>query len=211
MTLFIVLLLAIDQYIKILVKTDMALHESRRITNWFYITFIENNGMAYGMTFIPKYALSIFRLVACSVLGWFIYREIKQEARLRWVMLLSLILAGAAGNLIDCMFYGLIFTQSTPYQSAFMVSLGSGYAPFLQGKVVDMFYFPLIVSTYPQWFPLWGGEPFIFFSPVFNFADACISVGVVALLLFCRKELTHYSATSHKQDADNATQQEKHA
>lgn len=186
----ILLLLGIDQIIKIWVKTNMCLHESIRITNWFYISFIENNGMAYGMTFIPKYALSVFRFVACCVLVWFIWKQIKANARKIWIILLSLILAGAAGNLVDCMFYGLVFTESSPYFTAFPVDFGTGYAPFLQGKVVDMFYFPIIVATYPDWFPLWGGQPFIFFSPVFNFADACISVGVVAMLLFCRRELT---------------------
>jgi signal peptidase II len=101
-----------------------------------------------------------------------------------------MILAGAVGNLIDCMFYGLCFEASTPYSVASMVSMGEGYAPFLMGKVVDMFYFPLIVTTYPDWFPFWGGEDFIFFSPVFNFADASISVGVAALLLFFRTEIS---------------------
>ncbi len=187
---FVLLLLLIDQSIKIYVKTHMFLHESIRITDWFYISFIENNGMAYGMTFIPKYALSTFRLLACCILIWFIYKQIQTGARKRWIALLSLILAGAAGNLIDCMFYGLIFSGSSPYFTSFFVDFGTGYASFLQGRVVDMFYFPLIVTTYPDWFPMWGGQPFIFFSPVFNFADACISVGVVAMLLFCRKELT---------------------
>lgn len=188
--LFVLVLLIVDQCIKISVKTNMCLHESIRVTDWFYISFIENNGMAYGMTFIPKYALSIFRLVACCALVWFIGKQIQSGARKVWIALLSLILAGAAGNLIDCMFYGLVFTGSSPYYTSFLVDFGTGYAPFLQGRVVDMFYFPLIVTTYPEWFPVWGGQPFIFFSPVFNFADACISVGVIAMLLFCRKELT---------------------
>lgn len=189
-TLFILTLLVIDQVIKVWVKTHMCLHESRHITDWFYLSYIENNGMAYGMTFIPKYALSLFRLVACCVLVWYIGRELRRGARTLWTVLLSMVLAGAAGNLIDCMFYGLIFNGASPYYTSFFVDFGTGYAPFLQGKVVDMFYFPLIVTTYPEWFPFWGGEPFIFFSPIFNFADACISVGVVAILLFCRDELT---------------------
>lgn len=189
-TLFILTLLVIDQVIKVWVKTHMCLHESRHITDWFYLSYIENNGMAYGMTFIPKYALSLFRLVACCVLVWYIGRELRRGARTLWTVLLSMVLAGAAGNLIDCMFYGLVFNGASPYYTSFFVDFGTGYAPFLQGKVVDMFYFPLIVTTYPEWFPFWGGEPFIFFSPIFNFADACISVGVVAILLFCRDELT---------------------
>ncbi len=186
--LFILVLLFIDQAIKIWVKTNMCLHESIHVTDWFYLSFIENNGMAYGMTFIPKYALSIFRLIACGFLVWYIWKQIKAGARKVWIILLSMVLAGAAGNLIDCMFYGLIFSGSSSNYTSFLVDFGTGYAPFLQGRVVDMFYFPLIVTTYPDWFPVWGGQPFIFFSPIFNFADACISVSVVALMIFCRKE-----------------------
>ena len=185
---FILVLLFIDQAIKIWVKTNMCLHESIHVTDWFYLSFIENNGMAYGMTFIPKYALSIFRLIACGFLVWYIWKQIKAGARKVWIILLSMVLAGAAGNLIDCMFYGLIFSGSSSNYTSFLVDFGTGYAPFLQGRVVDMFYFPLIVTTYPDWFPVWGGQPFIFFSPIFNFADACISVSVVALMIFCRKE-----------------------
>lgn len=183
-------LLVIDQIIKIQVKTSMCLHESIRVTNWFYISFIENNGMAYGMSFIPKPLLTSFRFVACCFLVWYIHKEIKAGARTMWLVLLSLVLAGAAGNLIDCMFYGLMFSGSSSYYTSFFVPFGTGYAPFLEGRVVDMFYFPLIVTTYPDWFPFYGGQPYIFFSPVFNFADACISVSVVAIILFCRKELS---------------------
>ena len=111
---FVITLLAIDQRVKIWVKTNMCLHESIRVTDWFYISFIENNGMAYGMTIIPKFALSAFRLVACCALVYFIGRQIREGARTIWVALLSLILAGALGNLIDCMFYGMIFAGSSP-------------------------------------------------------------------------------------------------
>ena len=191
--LFIVLLLVIDQVIKIEVKTGMRLHESIRITDWFYISFIENNGMAYGMTIINKLVLSIFRIVAISVLGYYLCRQIKLGARNFYIACLALVWAGAAGNLIDCMFYGLIFNASSPYYLSYFVPFGQGYAPFLMGKVVDMFYFPLIVTTWPDWVPFWGGDAFVFFSPVFNFADSCISVGVVLLLLFCRQELAQIS------------------
>ena len=190
---FIVLLLVIDQVIKIEVKTGMRLHESIRITDWFYISFIENNGMAYGMTIINKLVLSIFRIVAISVLGYYLCRQIKLGARNFYIACLALVWAGAAGNLIDCMFYGLIFNASSPYYLSYFVPFGQGYAPFLMGKVVDMFYFPLIVTTWPDWVPFWGGDAFVFFSPVFNFADSCISVGVVLLLLFCRQELSQIS------------------
>ena len=168
----------------------MCLHESIRVTDWFYISFIENNGMAYGMSFIPKPLLTSFRFVACCFLVWYIRKEIKAGARTMWLVLLSLVLAGAAGNLIDCMFCGLMFSGSSSYYTSFFVPFGTGYAPFLEGRVVDMFYFPLIVTTYPDWFPFYGGQPYIFFSPVFNFADACISVSVIAIILFCRKELS---------------------
>lgn len=187
-------IIIIDQIIKVEVKTSMTLHESIRITDWFYILYIENNGMAWGMSIMPKIMLSLFRFVAIFVIGWYIARQILRGARVIYIVLLSMLLAGAAGNLIDCMFYGLIFSNASPELVSYFVPFGTGYAPFLEGRVVDMFYFPLIVSQYPDWFPFWGGEQFIFFSPVFNFADASISVSVVALLLFCRKELKHLSA-----------------
>ena len=187
------LLLAIDQIIKIEVKTNMRLHESIQITNWFYITFIENNGMAYGMPLINKLVLSIFRICAIGVLIFYLYKQIVNNARMTYVILLALVTAGALGNLIDCMFYGLIFNASSPFYTSYFVNFGDGYAPFLMGKVVDMFYFPLIVTTWPEWMPVVGGDEFIFFSPVFNFADSCISVGMVLLLIFCRNELSKLS------------------
>ena len=187
------LLLAIDQIIKIEVKTNMRLHESIQITNWFYITFIENNGMAYGMTLINKLVLSIFRICAIGILIIYLYKQIVNNARMTYVILLALVTAGALGNLIDCMFYGLIFNASSPFYTSYFVNFGDGYAPFLMGKVVDMFYFPLIVTTWPDWMPVVGGDEFIFFSPVFNFADSCISVGMVLLLIFCRNELSKLS------------------
>ena len=122
-------------------------------------------------------------------LGESIRLAIRKKSRTLYVVLLSMIVAGAAGNVIDCMFYGLIFNSSSPYYISYFVPFGTGYADFLMGKVVDMFYFPLIVTTWPEWVPMVGGNDFIFFSPVFNFADACISVGVVMMLLFCRKDM----------------------
>lgn len=191
LTVFVVLL--IDQTIKILVKTSMPLGGDIRIANWFYIKFIENNGMAYGMTFINKPVLSLFRMALICLLGYYIFRQIKSNARMLYVLVLSLVFAGAVGNLIDCMFYGLVFSGSSPYYVSYFVPFGQGYSTFLTGRVVDMFYFPLIVTTWPEWVPVWGGDEFIFFSPVFNFADACISVGFVMLILFCRKELSQLS------------------
>lgn len=170
----------------------MHLGESIRVTNWFYITFIENNGMAYGMSFIYKPLLTLFRIVAITIISYYIYKVVKREHRIRYVICLSLICAGAAGNIFDCLFYGQIFTVSTPFNISEFVSFGQGYAPILQGKVVDMFYFPIIVTTWPDWVPVWGGREYIFFSPVFNFADACISVGVILLLIFHRKDFEHF-------------------
>ena len=182
-------ILIIDQVIKISVKTGMTLHQSIRVTDWFYISYIENNGMAWGMSIMPKIMLSLFRLVAIFGIGWYIYKQIQKGSRWLYVVLLSMVLAGAAGNLIDCMFYGMIFSGASSDYTSFFVPWGTGYAPFLEGRVVDMFYFPLIETNYPDWFPVWGGESFVFFSPVFNFADASISVSVVSILLFCRTEL----------------------
>ena len=189
----VIAILLTDQIIKILVKTGMELHESIRVTDWFYISFIENNGMAWGMQIGSKLALSLFRVVAIGFLGYYIWMQARKRARWGYIVCLSMVLAGAAGNLIDCMFYGLGFEASTPYSVSHWVGLGNGYAPFLMGKVVDMFYFPIIQTTWPDWMPFWGGEQFIFFSPVFNFADSSISVAVVALLLFYRKELSAIS------------------
>lgn len=185
--------ITIDQLIKVWVKTSMTLHESIRVTDWFYISFIENNGMAYGMQLGSKLALSLFRVAAISLLAYYLWLQVRQKARMGYIVCLTMVLAGAIGNLIDCIFYGMIFTASTEYFTSYFVDFGTGYAPLLMGKVVDMFYFPLIVTTWPQWVPVWGGQEFIFFSPVFNFADANISVGVVLLLLFYRKEISQIS------------------
>jgi signal peptidase II len=189
-TLIIVAILLIDQAIKIWVKTSMTLHESIRVTDWFYITFIENMGMAFGMQLGSKIVLSLFRVVAIGVLGYYIWQQVKRNARTGYLVCLSMVLAGAAGNLIDCMFYGMMFNESSPYYLSYLVDFGTGYAPFLMGKVVDMFYFPLIETEWPTWMPFVGGQHFVFFSPVFNFADASISVSVVLLLLFYREEIS---------------------
>ena len=207
--LVILAILLIDQAIKIWVKTSMTLHENIHITDWFYIAFIENNGMAFGMHFGSKIVLSLFRVVAIAFLGYYIYQEVKRQAKTGYVFLLSMVLAGAAGNLIDCMFYGLVFNASSPYYLSYFVPFGTGYAPFLMGKVVDMFYFPLIETDWPQWVPFVGGDHFIFFSPVFNFADACISVSVVLLLLFYRKEISSISLSKTVGQQEEQQEQEE--
>ena len=195
-----VILVVIDQVIKILVKTNMQIGEHFSVIgNWFQIFFIENEGMAFGMKFggaVGKFLLSFFRIALSGALCWWIASLVRKsvDSEGKSALLpdgkpvvptgvlvgLTLITAGAFGNIIDSLFYGVIFD----------------YAPLMFGRVVDMFYFPLFHGTFPTWMPFWGGEPFIFFSPVFNFADACISVGVALFLIFYRKELdaeTHRS------------------
>ena len=200
--LVILAILLIDQAIKIWVKTSMTLHESIHITDWFYIAFIENNGMAFGMQLGSKIILSLFRVVAIALLGYYIWQQVHRQAKTGYIILLSMVLAGAAGNLLDCMFYGLVFNASSPYYLSYFVPFGTGYAPFLMGKVVDMFYFPLIESDWPQWVPFVGGDHFVFFSPVFNFADSCISVSVVWLLLFYRKEISTISLSKNLEQSE---------
>lgn len=206
MTILIVLLLVTDQVIKILVKTNMTLHESIEIASWFKILFIENNGMAFGMEIGSKMVLSLFRIVAVGFICWYLRKLVRQgTARVGYMVCVAMVLAGAAGNIFDSLFYGQIFSASTPYTLSELVPFGEGYAPVLMGKVVDMFYFPLIVTTWPDWMPVVGGEEFIFFSPVFNFADSCVSVGVVAAMLFYRDELgTLFGDDDKKDDKDNS-------
>ena len=186
-TIFAVLL--IDQFIKIWVKTTMYWHESIRVTDWCYIFFTENNGMAFGMEIIGKLFLTSFRIVAVVLIGYYLYRFIRLGLKTGFIVCISLILTGALGNIIDCVFYGVLFSESTPSQIATFLPKGGGYAPMLYGKVVDMFYFPLIETTWPAWMPIVGGENFIFFSPIFNFADAAISCGIFALFIFYSKYL----------------------
>ena len=180
----ILLAIVIDQVIKVVVKTNMQLGESIPVfSNWFQILFVENNGMAFGMEFFDKIFLTSFRLVAVVVLGYVLYKLLKNKKYpFGFVLCVAMIIAGAVGNLIDCLFYGEIFTSSYEKIAEF-VSWGEGYGTFMQGRVVDMFYFPLF--TWPEQLPIIGGN--IFFAPVFNFADACISCSVVALLIFYRK------------------------
>lgn len=191
--LLLVLILVVDQVTKVLVKTNMTLHESIEIFSWFKILFIENNGMAYGMEIGSKLLLSLMRVVLIGILGIYLVREIKAGARWGYIVCLVMVVAGAIGNMIDGMFYGLIFDESTPYSVSELVAFGSGYSSFLTGKVVDMLYFPIINTTWPDWMPMVGGQGFIFFSPIFNIADSSISVGVVALLIWYRKELSQLS------------------
>ncbi|MDD6823549.1 MAG: lipoprotein signal peptidase [Paraprevotella sp.] len=186
--LFLLIILA-DQIIKVAVKTHMYLHQSIHITDWFQILFTENNGMAFGAEFLNKYFLTSFRIVAVSVLIYIIIRNICRGVSWGLLLCLVLITAGAAGNIIDCLFYGLIFNNPPAPIVAEFVPWGTGYESLMMGRVVDMFYFPLVEFDWPSWIPMIGDKHFIFFSPIFNLADACISCGIIALLLFYRKVL----------------------
>lgn len=180
--------IVIDQAIKIWVKTSMYMHEMIEITPWFKILFTENRGMAFGMELVDKLFLTSFRIVAVAFLIYIIGKQIKQGIDYLFLICLSLILAGATGNIIDCLFYGMVFNNPPAPIVAEFVPWGTGYDTMFYGRVVDMFYFPLVEWNWPDWLPFCGGEHFIFFSPIFNFADACISCGVIAVLLFCRKQ-----------------------
>jgi len=157
--------------------------------NWFIVHFVENNGMAFGLEFgnsIGKYFLSIFRILAVGAIGWYISKLWKRDISFGVIACFSLIMAGAIGNILDSAFYGLIFNDSYGH-IATLFPKGGSYASFLQGRVVDMFYFPLISGNYPSWFPFVGGNDFIFFRPVFNMADSSITIGIVSILIFYRR------------------------
>lgn len=187
--LIVILLLLLDQILKIWIKTHFKLHESIEITPWFYIYFTENPGMAFGIEVIGKLFLTVFRIVAVGFIGYYLYKLVKSNYKFGFIACVSMILAGAMGNIIDSIFYGVIFNHSYGQVATFMPAEG-GYSTWLHGKVVDMFYFPLIETTFPDWLPIWGGQEFIFFRPIFNLADSAICVGVFSLLLFYRRTLS---------------------
>lgn len=180
--LLIILLLLIDQASKIYIKLNFALGDEVEVFPWFKILFIENNGMAFGMELVGKLFLTLFRITAVVFLSYFISKLIRQNARQGYILAISMLTAGAAGNIIDSVFYGVIFNESTPYQVATLFPEGGGYASLLYGKVVDMLYFPLITNA--------GGET-VFFRYIFNVADSCVTVSVFIILLFFRKDLNH--------------------
>ena len=189
--LVIILILFLDQISKIWVKTNMALYDSIEITKWFKIYFVENNGMAFGIEAIGKLFLSIFRIIAVGFIGVYLANIIKKDYKFGFIICISMVLAGAFGNIVDSVLYGEIFSASYPGHVAHFVPIGEGYSSWLHGKVVDMLYFPLIETTLPNWVPIWGGTEILFFRFIFNLADASISVGVALLLLFYRKTLSH--------------------
>ena len=190
LTIFALILLVIDQIVKVLVKTNMTIGESIPVIgDWFQILFVENDGMAFGMSFggdIGKYFLTTFRIILSCVLILWIRRLLKREDEVPTGVLIALtaILCGALGNIVDCLFYGIIFSESTISDVAQFLPMEGGYAPMLLGRVVDMFYFPIIETTLPDWVPIWGGREFTFFNAIFNVADSCITVGAAYLIIF---------------------------
>lgn len=192
--LLIIIVLLIDQASKIFIKLNFALGEHIEVFSWFQIFFIENNGMAFGMEIFGKLFLTLFRIVAVSGLVYFIYKLIKQNARQGYVMAVSLLLAGAAGNIFDSLFYGVLFSESYGMAATFLPETG-GYAPLFYGKVVDMLYFPIIKNS--------AGET-LFFSPVFNIADSAISIAVGIILIFYRKDLNESLETKKSDKQEHA-------
>ncbi|WP_298649256.1 lipoprotein signal peptidase [uncultured Proteiniphilum sp.] len=192
--------LFVDQLSKIWVKTHMGLYDAIDVFDWFKIYFVENNGMAFGIEAGGKLFLSLFRIIAVIFIVIYLSRLIKQNYRAGFIACVALILAGASGNIIDSIFYGVFFEASYPGHVASFVPWGEGYASLLHGRVVDMLYFPLISGTYPAWIPFLGGEEFLFFRFIFNIADSAITVGVILILLFYRRTLS-YSLLSKNERA----------
>jgi len=204
--LIILIVLILDQWSKIYVKSTFQYGGGFDIMglSWAKIHFVENEGMAFGITFggkAGKLFLSLFRIVMVGVLAWMIHKLIQAKESIGLLISFALIIAGALGNIIDSTIYGVIFSESKYHgEVAQLFPPEGGYAPALFGRVVDMFYFPMINTTLPDWVPLWGGERFQFFKPVFNVADAAISTGVISIILFHRRFFRNEIADKKKEE-----------
>ena len=210
--LIIILILVADQALKIWIKTTMMLGDEIVVfKDWFILHFVENNGMAFGFEFAGEYGkmfLTLFRLAAVAGIGWYLFKLTKQkELPFGFIVSIALILAGAIGNIIDSLFYGMIFQDSYGQVSAIFPE-GGGYSSFLHGRVVDMFYFPLIESRYPDWFPFIGGNPLVFFRPVFNIADSSITIGIFSILIFYRKYFNKVEEKREETEGEQAEENE---
>ena len=213
--LIIALVIVIDQAVKIWVKTHFYIHEEVQVTSWFRLLFVENNGMAFGMELGSKLLLTLFRIVASIAFIYYLWRlRNRSDIPRGYVVCIALITSGALGNVIDCIAYGLIFNAPAPPQVAQMFPPDGGYGTLFNGRVVDMFYFPLCEWNWPQWMPWIGGDHFVFFQPVFNVADAALSVSVILLILFYARYLAdgktgddNEAKTAEKPETDETPQE----
>ncbi len=214
--LIIALVIVIDQAMKIWVKTHFYYGEEMQVTSWFRLLFIENNGMAFGMELGSKLLLTLFRIIASAAFIYYLWRlRNSTDVPRGYVVCIALITAGALGNVIDCIAYGLIFNSPIPPQVAQLFPPDGGYGTLFNGRVVDMFYFPLCEWDWPNWMPMIGGNHFVFFQPIFNIADASLSVSVIVLILFYARYLANPTVKSEDQAEgdgnDNMTQDEMNA
>jgi len=207
-------ILFLDQIVKFWVKTHMYLGEEIRFADWAIIHFTENNGMAFGMEFGGEYGkifLTSFRILFVVAIFFYLKKVIAENASKLYIYCIAMVIAGAAGNIIDSVFYGKFFSGSEFQIASFMPA--QGYASWMHGRVVDMFYFPILSGHFPEWFPLWGGDEFVFFRPVFNVADASISVSVILMILFQKRifnvETTQVSIEPQPENKEESTTSEE--
>lgn len=205
-----ILIVVFDQIVKIWVKTHFYLGEDFEVTSWFHIKFIENNGMAFGMEIISKILLTLGRIAAVIVFIWALKKILSlRSLRVGFLVAVALIIAGAAGNVIDCVFYGEIFNNPPPPEVATLFPVGGGYGTWFEGRVVDMLYFPLFSFTWPEWMPGIGGSTFEFFQYIFNIADASITIGVLLMIIFYSKDASIAFNYLFKGKEENSEQTEE--
>lgn len=206
--LIIALVIVIDQALKIWVKTHFYYGEEVEITSWFKLLFIENNGMAFGMELGSKLLLTLFRIIVSGAIIYYLWKlRNRTDVPKGYVACVALITAGALGNVIDCIAYGLIFNNPVPPQVAQLFPPDGGYATLFNGRVVDMLYFPLCEWNWPQWMPMIGGHHFVFFQPIFNIADAALSVSVIVLILFYARYLATVNLKDEVTDSEEQVQE----